>query len=77
LVSLTLTHRLFPHQTIDVYEMCGDTLKAALRVNREIADKKNEAIFAAKRAKMGDIEPSTGGKATATASATATAAEPC
>jgi mannose-1-phosphate guanylyltransferase len=53
--------------------MCGDTLKAALRVNREIADKKNEAIFAAKRAKMGDIEPSTGGKATATASATATA----
>jgi hypothetical protein len=56
--------------------MCGDTLKAALRVNREIADKKNEAIFAAKRAKMGDIEPSTGGKATATASATATAAEP-
>ena len=54
--------------------MCGDTLKAALRVNREIADKKNEAIFAAKRAKMGDIEPSTGGKSTATA--TATAVEP-
>lgn len=54
--------------------MCGDTLKAALRVNREIADKKNEAIFAAKRAKMGDIEPAAGG--TATASATAAATEP-
>ena len=53
--------------------MCGDTLKAALRVNREIADKKNELIFAAKRAKMGDIENPTSSSATATATATASA----
>ena len=50
--------------------MCSDTLKAALRVNREIADKKNELIFAAKRAKMGDMEPSASSSATATATTT-------
>ena len=49
--------------------MCGENLKKALRVNREIADKKNEAIFAAKRAAMGDSLPSA---ASASASATAT-----
>ena len=52
--------------------MCGDTLKAALRVNREIADKKNELIFAAKRAKMGDTENPASSSATATTTATAT-----
>lgn len=51
--------------------MCGENLKKALRVNREIADKKNETIFAAKRAAMGDSLPSA-----ASASATATSAEP-
>ena len=43
-------------QTIDVYEMCGEKLKAVLRTNREIADKKNEEIFSKKRATMGDNE---------------------
>ena len=43
-------------QTIDVYEMCGEKLKAVLRTNREIADKKNEEIFSKKRAAMGDNE---------------------
>ena len=57
--------------------MCGENLKKALRVNREIADKKNEAIFAAKRAAMGDSLPSAASaSASATASATAASADP-
>ena len=57
--------------------MCGENLKKALRVNREIADKKNEAIFAAKRAAMGDSLPSAASaSASATATASATSAEP-
>ena len=52
--------------------MCGEKLKAVLRANREAADKKNEELFAAKRAKMGDNEVS-GSSATATATATASA----
>ena len=36
--------------------MCGEKLKAVLRTNREIADKKNEEIFSKKRATMGDNE---------------------
>lgn len=63
---------LITQQTIDIYEMCGEKLKAVLRANREAADKKNEELFAAKRAKMGDNEVS-GSSATATATATASA----
>ena len=46
--------------------MCREKLKTVLRANREIADKKNEAIFASKRAKMGDSEtPASSASATA------------
>ena len=61
---------LITQQTIDIYEMCGEKLKAVLRANREAADKKNEELFAAKRAKMGDNEVS-GSSATASATASA------
>ena len=52
--------------------MCGEKLKAVLRANREIADKKNEEIFSKKRATMGDDEV-TQSSASASASASTSA----
>lgn len=54
--------------------MCGEKLKAALRGNREIADKRNEAIFSKKRANLGDSEV-TQSAASVSASATTVAGE--
>ena len=87
--TLTSRHFIFPviHfaglcsycnliQTIDIYEMCGEKLKAVLRANRETADKKNEEIFSKKRATMGDDEVTqSSASASASASTSAVAGE--
>ena len=70
----------FP-ETLDIYEMCSETVQAALRANRERDDKLMEEEMAAKRAKIeGDTAAASGSEAgssssSASASASATATE--
>jgi ubiquitin carboxyl-terminal hydrolase 14 len=63
-------------ETLDIYEMCSETVQAALRANREREDKLMEQELAAKRAKTesGDAV-SSAGEASSSASASASATE--